>query len=203
MENSLRASSATSHWFLAWIYCSKLWQILMTMVTSWSHCWAKPTVECSVYLLSRINFSSTIAPKSSFLRRLVQWHIQQHDEPKENNFILNCYTKMNLMWFLKWCLKIFLWQFVQGVIPTLDKSTFSPSRIVVQIWSRIWFLKKCTKMFLQHFKDWQRIKFQYFCWCQVRSWKPVFDTNSKDRNCLSQYPSKVSSDKSKFLKLRY
>ena len=96
MENSLRASSATSHWFLAWIYCSKLWRILMAMVTSWSHCWAKPTVECSVYLLSRINFSSRIAPKSSFLRRLVQWHIQQHDEPKENNFILNCYTKMNL-----------------------------------------------------------------------------------------------------------
>ena len=112
MENSLRASSATSHWFLAWIYCSKLWRILMAMVTSWSHCWAKPTVECSVYLLSRINFSSRIAPKSSFLRRLVQWHIQQHDEPKENNFILNCYTKMNLKWFLKWCLKIFLWQFV-------------------------------------------------------------------------------------------
>ena len=53
-----------------------------------------------------------IAPKSSFLRRLVQWHIQQHDEPKENNFILNCYTKMNLKWFLKWCLKIFLWQFL-------------------------------------------------------------------------------------------
>ena len=90
----------------------KLWRILMASWLSWSHGWAKPTVECSVYLLSRINFSSRIAPKSSFLRRLVQWHIQQNDEPKENNFILNCYTKMNLKWFLKWCLKIFLWQFV-------------------------------------------------------------------------------------------
>ena len=70
MENSLRASSAITHWFLAWICCSKLWRILMASWLSWSHCWAKPTVECSVYLLSS-TFSSRIAPRSSILRRSV------------------------------------------------------------------------------------------------------------------------------------
>lgn len=52
MENSLSASSDTPLRFLAWICCSRLCCILIPNWSSWSHCWANPTVLCSVYLKS-------------------------------------------------------------------------------------------------------------------------------------------------------
>ncbi len=51
--------------YLACICCSKLCCILIPSWSSWSHCWARPTVLCSVYLLSKIRASSIAAPKSS------------------------------------------------------------------------------------------------------------------------------------------
>lgn len=51
--------------YLACICCSRLCCILIPSWSNWSHCWAKPTVLCSVYLLSKISASSIAAPKSS------------------------------------------------------------------------------------------------------------------------------------------
>lgn len=60
--------SPTHAWarqYRAWICCSRLCCILMPSWSSWSHCWASPTVLCSVYLLSKISASSMAAPRSS------------------------------------------------------------------------------------------------------------------------------------------
>lgn len=51
--------------YLAWICCSRLCCIRIPSWSNWSHCWARPTVLCSVYLLSKIRASSMAAPKSS------------------------------------------------------------------------------------------------------------------------------------------
>lgn len=51
--------------YLACICCSRLCCILIPSWSSWSHCWARPTVLCSVYLLSKISASSIAAPRSS------------------------------------------------------------------------------------------------------------------------------------------
>ena len=62
-ENSLNASSDTPLWFLT--CCSILWCIHMPRWFSWCCCWATPTIECSVYQLSKMSFASRIAPMSS------------------------------------------------------------------------------------------------------------------------------------------
>ena len=48
--NSLRVSSDTPVVLRAWICCSRLCFMRMASWSSWSHCWARSTVLCSVYL---------------------------------------------------------------------------------------------------------------------------------------------------------
>lgn len=58
-------------WLRACICCSKLCCILIPNWSSWSHCCARPTVECSVYLLSKIRCSSNIAPEKIVSKCLI------------------------------------------------------------------------------------------------------------------------------------
>uniref|UniRef100_A0A182TNW2 CCZ1/INTU/HSP4 first Longin domain-containing protein n=1 Tax=Anopheles melas TaxID=34690 RepID=A0A182TNW2_9DIPT len=48
IENSFSESSDTPDWLRAWICCFRLCCMRMASWSSWSHCWANPTVECSV-----------------------------------------------------------------------------------------------------------------------------------------------------------
>jgi len=58
--NSFSCSSVTPALFLACICCSKLCSIRITSCPSWSHCWASPTVVCSVYLSQTVLAVHTI-----------------------------------------------------------------------------------------------------------------------------------------------
>lgn len=103
IENSFNASSETPDWFLAWICCSKLCCILIPSWSNWSQACARPTVLCSVYRLSRIKCSSSVAPKSSIffksLRRArtsaalrcKEWELENRNWLKLVRFYLSCF----------------------------------------------------------------------------------------------------------------
>ncbi len=71
--------------YRAWICCSRLCCMRIPSWSSWSHCWAKPTVECSVYLWRKSRIEIWNQCLNNKVLRKDQVYLQSQTQPSIPN----------------------------------------------------------------------------------------------------------------------